>query len=248
LGAQSKGFDHMSDYDNQVLRGRGAIADQAVDAGLRSYMLRVYNYMTLGLLLTGVAAYAVANTPAVYNVLFGTPLVWVVIFAPLALVFLLSFGINRMSASTAQMVFWLYSALVGISLATIFIVYPMGDIARVFFITAASFGALSLYGYTTKTNLSAFGSFLFIGLVGLLLAMVVNWFMQSSALQFAISVAGVLIFAGLTAWDTQRIKEMYYGEDDAETMGKKAIMGALSLYLDFLNMFLFLLRLLGNRE
>jgi uncharacterized protein len=238
----------MADFDNQVLRGRGVTADQAIDQGLRSYMLRVYNYMTLGLLLTGVAAYFVANTPALYNVLFGTPLVWAVIFAPLALVFLLSFGINRMSASTAQMVFWLYSALVGISLATIFIIYPMGDIARVFFITAASFGALSLYGYTTKTNLSAFGSFLFIGLVGLFLAMIVNWFMQSSALQFAISVAGVLIFAGLTAWDTQRIKEMYFGDDDAETTSKKAIMGALSLYLDFLNMFLFLLRLLGNRN
>lgn len=238
----------MADFDNQVLRGRGVTADQAIDQGLRSYMISVYNYMMIGLGVTGLAAYFVSSTPAIYTTLFGTPLVWAVIFAPLGLVLLLSFGINRMSAATAQMVFWLYSGLVGISLATIFIVYPIGDIARVFFITAASFGALSLYGYTTKTNLSAFGSFLFIGLIGLILASVVNWFMQSSAMQFAISVAGVLIFAGLTAWDTQRIKEMYYGGDDAETTGKKAIMGALALYLDFLNMFLFLLRLLGNRE
>jgi len=236
----------MSDYDNQVLRGRGTTADQAVDQGLRTYMISVYNYMMIGLGVTGLAAYFVSHTPAVFNAVFGTPLVWVVIFAPLALVFLLSFGINRMSASTAQMVFWLYSALVGVSLATIFMIYDVGDITRVFFITAVSFGALSLYGYTTKTNLSAFGSFLFIGLVGLLLASVVNWFMQSSALQFAISVAGVLVFAGLTAWDTQRIKEMYWAGDDAEATGKKAVMGALSLYLDFLNMFLFLLRLMGN--
>lgn len=238
----------MADYDNQVLRGRGVSADQAIDQGLRSYMISVYNYMMIGLGVTGLAAYLVAHTPALYGALFGTPLVYVVIFAPLALVFGLSFGINRISASTAQMLFWLYSALVGISLATIFLMYDIGDITRVFFITAASFGALSLYGYTTKTNLSAFGSFLFIGLVGVFLAMVVNFFMQSSALQFAISVAGVLVFAGLTAWDTQRIKEMYYGGDDRETTGKKAVMGALALYLDFLNMFLFLLRLMGNRN
>jgi FtsH-binding integral membrane protein len=238
----------MADYDNQALRGRGVTADQAIDQGLRTYMISVYNYMMIGLGVTGLAAYFVSHTPSLYGVLFGSPLVWVVIFAPLALVFFLSFGINRISASTAQMVFWLYSALVGVSLSTIFLIYDIGDITSVFFITAASFGALSLYGYTTKTNLSAFGSFLFIGLVGVFLAMVVNFFMQSSALQFAISVAGVLIFAGLTAWDTQRIKEMYYGGDDAETTGKKAVMGALSLYLDFLNMFLFLLRLMGNRN
>jgi FtsH-binding integral membrane protein len=236
----------MADYDNQVLRGRGTTADQAIDQGLRSYMISVYNYMMIGLGVTGLAAYFVSHTPAIYTALFGSPLVWLVILAPLAVVFFLSFGINRISASTAQMLFWLYSGLVGISLATVFIVYPIGDIARVFFITAASFGALSLYGYTTKTNLSAFGSFLFIGLIGIILASVVNWFMASSALQFAISVAGVLIFAGLTAWDTQRIKEMYWSGDDAEASGKKAVMGALALYLDFLNMFLFLLRLLGN--
>jgi FtsH-binding integral membrane protein len=244
----TKGFDHMADYDNQVLRGRGVTADQAIDQGLRSYMISVYNYMMIGLGVTGLAAYFVSHTPAIYTALFGSPLVWLVILAPLAVVFFLSFGINRISASTAQMLFWLYSGLVGISLATVFMVYPIGDIARVFFITAASFGALSLYGYTTKTNLSAFGSFLFIGLIGIILASVVNFFMASSALQFAISVAGVLIFAGLTAWDTQRIKEMYWSGDDAEASGKKAVMGALALYLDFLNMFLFLLRLLGSNR
>ena len=238
----------MADYDNQVLRGRGVTADQAIDQGLRSYMISVYNYMMVGLGVTGLAAYGVAHTPALYNAIFGTPLYYVAIFAPLGLVLALSFGINRFSASTAQMLFWLYSGLVGVSLATIFLAYNMGDITRVFFITAVSFGALSLYGYTTRTNLSAFGSFLFIGLVGILLASVINFFMQSSALQFAISVIGVLIFAGLTAWDTQRIKEMYFAGDDSETMGKKAIMGALALYLDFLNMFLFLLRLMGNRN
>jgi FtsH-binding integral membrane protein len=236
----------MAEYDNQVLRGRAVGAD--IDQGLRAYMISVYNYMMIGLGVTGLAAYFVSATPALYNAIFGTPLVYVAIFAPLAVVFGLSFGINRISASTAQMLFWLYSALVGISLATIFLVYNVGDITRVFFITAVSFGALSLYGYTTKSNLSAFGSFLIIGLVGVFLAMVVNIFMQSSALQFAISVAGVLVFAGLTAWDTQRIKEMYLAGDDSETMGKKAVMGALRLYLDFLNMFLFLLQLMGNRR
>jgi len=236
----------MAEYDNQVLRGRAVGAD--IDQGLRAYMISVYNYMMIGLGVTGLAAYFVSATPALYNAIFGTPLVYVAIFAPLAVVFGLSFGINRISASTAQMLFWLYSALVGISLATIFLVYNVGDITRVFFITAVSFGALSLYGYTTKSNLSAFGSFLIVGLVGVLLAMIVNIFMHSSALQFAISVGGVLIFAGLTAWDTQRIKEMYLAGDDSETAGKKAVMGALKLYLDFLNMFLFLLQLLGNRR
>ena len=236
----------MAEYDNQVLRGRAVGAD--IDQGLRAYMISVYNYMMIGLGVTGLAAYFVSATPALYNAIFGTPLVYVAIFAPLAVVFGLSFGINRISASTAQMLFWLYSALVGISLATIFLVYNVGDITRVFFITAVSFGALSLYGYTTKSNLSAFGSFLIVGLVGVLLAMIVNIFMHSSALQFAISVGGVLIFAGLTAWDTQRIKEMYLAGDDSETAGKKAVMGALKLYLDFLNMFLFLLQLMGNRR
>ena len=168
--------------------------------------------------------------------------------APLGLVMALSFGINRMSAGTAQLMFWLYAALNGVAFATIFIVYPVADITRVFFITAATFGALSLYGYTTPRSLTGFGSFLFMGLVGILIASVVNFFLASSAMTFAISVIGVLVFAGLTAYDTQKIKEMYAESDDGETTGKKAIMGALTLYLDFINLFLMLLRLLSNRN
>jgi FtsH-binding integral membrane protein len=168
--------------------------------------------------------------------------------APLAAVFFLSFRVHRMSVSAAQTTFWVYAALVGISLSSIFLVYTSASIVQTFFITAASFGALSLWGYTTKRDLSGMGSFLFMGLIGLILAMVVNIFLASSALQFAISAIGVLIFAGLTAYDTQQIKEMYYEGDGALVAGRKAIMGALRLYLDFINMFLFLLQFLGNRE
>ena len=238
----------MADYDNQALRGRGVTADQAIDQGLRSYMISVYNYMMIGLGVTGLVAYFTSATPALFAAIYGTPLVWVVMFSPLIFVMIFATSINRISAGTAQALFWAFSALMGLSLAYIFRVYVAVDIMKVFFITAASFGALSLYGYTTKTNLSAFGSFLFIGLVGVFLAMVVNIFLQSSAMDFAISVIGVLVFAGLTAYDTQKIKDSYYSGDDASTTGKKAIMGALTLYLDFVNMFLFLLRLLGNRN
>ena len=240
----------MAEYENQAYRARpvGGTADLAIDQGLRAYMIRVYQYMALGVGLTGVVSYWVSQTPAVYEAIFGSGLVWVAMLAPLGLVLLMSFGINRMSAATAQGVFWLYAALNGVALATIFLVYPIGDIARVFFISAATFGALSLYGYTTPRSLSAWGSFLFMGLVGILIAMVVNIFLQSSAMNFAISVIGVLVFAGLTAYDTQQIKEMYFEGDDGEVMGKKAIMGALRLYLDFINLFLMLLRLLSNRE
>ncbi len=239
----------MADYENSIYRARPAAGDaQAVDQGLRAYMIGVYNYMAIGVALTGLVAYFVSSTPAVYSAIFGSGLYWVAIFAPLGLVLLLSFGINRMSATTAQGVFWLYAGLNGVSLAVIFMLYPLGDIARVFLISAATFGALSLYGYTTPRSLSAWGSFLFMGLVGILIAMVVNFFLQSSAMTFAISVIGVLVFAGLTAYDTQQIKEMYYDGDDSDTMGKKSIMGALRLYLDFINLFLMLLRLLGNRN
>lgn len=240
----------MAEYENQAYRARpvGGTADLAIDQGLRAYMIRVYQYMALGVGLTGVVSYWVSQTPAVYEAIFGSGLVWVAMLAPLGLVLLMSFGINRMSAATAQGVFWLYAALNGVALATIFLVYPIGDIARVFFISAATFGALSLYGYTTPRSLSAWGSFLFMGLVGILIAMVVNIFLQSSAMNFAISVIGVLVFAGLTAYDTQQIKEMYFEGDDGEVMGKKAIMGALRLYLDFINLFLMLLRLLSSRE
>jgi FtsH-binding integral membrane protein len=236
----------MADYENPAYRPRSGADAQAIDQGLRAYMISVYQYMALGVALTGLVAYWVSATPAIYQPIFGSGLIWVAMLAPLALVFALSFGINRMSAGTAQLVFWAYAALNGVSLAVIFLVYPIADIARVFFISAATFGALSLYGYTTPRSLSAWGSFLFMGLVGVLIASVVNFFLQSSAMTFAISVIGVLVFAGLTAYDTQKIKEMYLEADDGETMGKKAIMGALSLYLDFINLFLMLLRLLGS--
>jgi FtsH-binding integral membrane protein len=236
----------MADYENSAYRARSGADAQAIDQGLRAHMISVYQFMALGVALTGLVAYLVSATPAVAQVIFGTGLYWVAILAPLGLVMLLSFGINRMSAGTAQLVFWAYAALNGLSLAVIFLIYPIGDIARVFFISAATFGALSLYGYTTPRSLSAWGSFLFMGLVGILIASVVNLFLQSSAMTFAISVIGVLVFAGLTAYDTQKIKEMYLEADDGETMGKKAIMGALSLYLDFINLFLMLLRLLGS--
>jgi len=220
----------------------------AIDQGLRAYMLRVYNYMMLGLGLTGAVAYAVASTPAIQNVVFGSGLMWLFVLAPVGLVLLLSFRIHKMSFASAQITYWVYAALNGIAFSTIFLAYTGTSIARVFFITAATFGALSLYGYTTKRDLSGFGSFLFMGLIGILIAAVVNMFLASSALQFAISVIGVLVFAGLTAYDTQQIKELYYAVDDSEVVGKKAIMGALRLYLDFINMFVMLLQLFGNRN
>ena len=182
------------------------------------------------------------------NFIFASAFKWVVIFAPLGMVFFLSARINSMSLSGAQIAFWVFAALMGLSLASIFLVYAHASIARVFFITAASFGALSLYGYTTKRDLSAWGSFLFMGLIGIIIAMLVNLFLASSALQFAISVIGVLVFAGLTAYDTQQIKEMYYVGDDGTVAGRKAVMGALRLYLDFINLFMMLLQLFGDRR
>ncbi len=222
-----------------------------IDEGLRAYMLTVYNYMCSALALTGLAAYVTANTSLI-NLFFSaqgiTGLGYVAMFAPLGLVLFLSFGINRMQASTAQLVFWVYAALVGVSLSSILLIYTGTSVVKTFFVTAAAFGSLSLYGYTTKKNLSGFGSFLIMGLFGLIIASIVNIFMQSSAMEFVISIAGVLIFAGLTAYDTQKIKLMYLEGEHSETATKKAIMGALSLYLDFINMFLFLLRFMGNRE
>lgn len=248
----------MADYQNNI--GRHATtagrSDVAYDEGLRAYMLRVYNYMALALALTGIAAMgtfslAVSDgqlTP-LGAALYTSGLKWVVMFAPLALVFFLSFRINSMSVGAAQITFWVYSALVGVSLSTIFLVYTATSITQTFFVTAAAFGALSLYGYTTKRDLSAMGSFLIMGVFGIIIAMLVNLFLQSSALQFAISAIGVLVFAGLTAYDTQKIKTMYDVVAADETMmGRTAIMGALSLYLDFINMFMFLLHFLGNRE
>ena len=228
----------------------------AIDEGLRAYMLRVYNYMAAGLGVTGLTAWAVASVPALQSIFYTVTaqgirpniLGYIAIFAPLAMVFLMSFRIQRMSFSSAQLTYWVFALLMGVSLASIFWIYTGTSIARVFFITAASFGALSLYGYTTKRDLTGFGSFLFIGLIGIVIAAVVNMFLMSSALQFAISVIGVLVFAGLTAYDTQQIKQMYYAADDSEIAGKKAIMGALRLYLDFINMFIMLMQLFGNRN
>lgn len=219
-----------------------------IDVGLRQHMLRVYNYMASGVALTGIIAYAVSQSPAIMQQIFGTPLAWVVMLAPLAFVLVLSFGIHKLSLFATQALFWAFAATMGLSLASIFMVYTGESIARVFFITAASFGALSLYGYTTKRDLTGIGSFLIMGLFGIIIASLVNLFLQSSGLQFAISVIGVLVFAGLTAYDTQKIKEMYLETDYEETAGKKAIMGALALYLDFINLMIMLLHLLGQRR
>ncbi len=219
-----------------------------IDVGLRQYMLRVYNTMAGGLALTGLVAFLIASSPAAVQLLFGTPLKWVVMLAPIALVFFFSFKIESLKASTAQTIFWVYAGLMGASLATVFLVFTGASVARTFFVTAAAFAGLSLYGYTTKRDLSAFGTFLVMGLIGLIIASIVNIFLASSMLQFVISAAGVLIFAGLTAWDTQKIKEMYWEADGHEVATKKAIMGALTLYLDFINLFMFLLQFLGVRR
>ncbi|MFD2238691.1 Bax inhibitor-1/YccA family protein [Aureimonas populi] len=259
----------MADYRNYGARvpAAGNRADVQIDQGLRSYMLKVYNLMAAGLAITGVAAYglfmlATSGTPVdggaqirpdmwltpLGVAVFTSPLRWVLMLAPLALVFFLSFRVHKMSLGAAQATFWSYAALVGLSLSTIFLVFTQESIVQVFFITAASFGALSLFGYTTKRDLSGWGSFLVMGLFGVIIAMIVNIFLQSSALGFAVSVIGVLVFAGLTAYDTQRIKEMYFEGDDTLVAGRKAIMGALSLYLNFINMFMFMLQFFGNRE
>lgn len=216
-----------------------------IDVGLRQYMLKVYNYMASGVALTGIVAMLVASSPAALQLIFGTPMKWVVLLAPVGMVFFLAFRINHMKASTAQAVFWVYAGLMGASLASIFVVYTGTSIARTFFISAAAFAGLSLWGYTTKKDLSAFGTFLIMGLIGLIVASLVNMFLQSSMMQFVISAAGVLIFAGLTAWDTQKIKEMYWEGDGHEIAAKKSVMGALTLYMDFINLFLFMLRFLG---
>jgi FtsH-binding integral membrane protein len=233
----------------------------AVDEGLRSYMLSVYNYMSAGVALTGITAYVVSAMAVAGKVggqvaltpfgqmLYQTPLMYVVMLAPLAFVMYLSFRVYKMSVASAQLAFWLFAVVMGLSLSSIFLVYTGQSITQVFFVTAAAFAGLSLVGYTTKTDLSGWGSFLIMGVIGIIVAAVVNLFLQSSAVQFAVSVIGVLVFAGLTAYDTQRIKEGYYQfQGDATAVAKGAIMGALSLYLDFINMFTFLLQLFGNRR
>ena len=245
----------MSDYRGFPQAGARSAS---VDVGLRAYMQKVYNYMAGGLALTGASAIATYNMAvaseqplaltAFGNTLFHGPVMWLLVLAPLGLVMFLSFGIQRMSVGTAQLSFWAYAALVGVSFATLGLVYTHGSIARVFLITAAAFASLSLYGYTTKRDLIGMGAFLFMGLIGLVIASLVNLFFMSSAMSFALSVIGVLVFTGLTAYDTQRIKNMYYAGDDGATVGRKAIMGALTLYLDFINMFMSLLRLFGDRR
>ncbi|WP_439923293.1 Bax inhibitor-1/YccA family protein [Nitrobacter sp. JJSN] len=263
----------MSDLDRNYTspfgRTAGRVDTAAVDAGLRSYMLKIYNYMSIGLAITGLAALGVymaavtgdpsgaaARIGSAYLTPFGyamfvSPLKWVFMLAPLAMVFAISFGINRLKPATAQMLFWAFSALMGISLSSIFLVYTHTSIVRVFFITAASFGALSLFGYTTKRDMTGMGSFLLMGLFGIIIASLVNIFIASSALQFVVSVVGVLIFAGLTAYDTQRLKNDYiygYASQGGEIAERAAITGALSLYLNFINLFTLLLQLLGQRE
>ena len=249
----------MAFPERNIPSGYGSRAYSAeIDQGLRSYMLSVYNYMAIGLAVTGgVAALAANASVASWDpitltsfgaALYTSPLQWLVMLAPIGLVLVFSFGIQKLSMPVAQGLFWAFAALMGLSLSSIFLVYTGASIAQTFFVSAAAFGALSLFGYTTKRDLSAMGSFLVMGLFGLIIASLVNLFMQSSAMQFAISVLGVGIFAGLTAYDTQTIKEMYYEGDDAATSGRKAIMGALNLYMDFINLFIMLLRLMGDRR
>ena len=252
----------MSDYDRNVAaRGFGAARAEAIDVGQRAYMIRVYNYMAAGVSLTGVVAWLTFNAAVVTDAtgritgltsfgqtIFSGPLTIVLFLGTLGRVFFLSFRINNLQPSTALMLFMVYAGLLGLMLSSVFLAYTGASITRTFFISAASFGALSLYGYTTQRDLSPIGSFLTMGLFGLILAMLVNMFLKSSGLEFAISVIGVLIFAGLTAYDTQRIKEMYSANDDGTIAGRKAVMGALQLYLDFINIFLFLLRFMGDRR
>jgi uncharacterized protein len=271
----------MSDFDRNAAtldRSTGRATSAVIDQGLRSYMLHVYNYMVLGLAITGFAALGVymlsitadasaaakvmragAEVPAqirsgmfltpIGYAIFVSPLKWVVMLSPLALVFVISFGVERLRPATAQMLFWVFAALMGISLGSIFMVFTQTSITRVFFITAATFGALSLWGYTTQRDISGWGSFLFMGLIGVVLGSLVNLIWPSGMLQFVVSIVGVLVFAGLTAYDTQRLKNEYvYGQLEGDAAERSAIMGALSLYLNFINLFTLLLQLLGQKE
>ena len=257
----------MAELDRRYGQATPRADAHLIDEGLRAYMISVYNYMAVGIGITGVVAYAfysmavagsadgaVAQLPnGAYITEFGrmifvSPLKWVLMLAPLGMVFLIAAKVNSMSVSTAQIAFWSFAGLMGASLSSIFLIYTHGSIANIFFITAIAFGSLSLWGYTTKKDISGWGSFLIMGLIGIILASLVNIWLASSALQFAVSAIGVLVFAGLTAYDTQRIKEMYDVRDDGTVVGRKAIMGALSLYLNFINMFIMLLSLFGSRE
>lgn len=237
-------------YDTEtVMRSRAKVIDaKTMDMGLRQYMLGVYNYMAGGLALTGLVSFVVSQSPQLMGAIYGTPLLWVVMFAPVIMAIMLSVRIHKMAASTAQMMFWAYAGLMGVSLSYIFMIYTGHSVARMFFISASVFGGMSLYGYTTRKNLTGLGSFLFMGLLGIVIASLVNIYFQSSPMQLVISVLGVLIFTGLTAYDTQAIKHSYYEFDSADVTAKKSIIGALQLYLDFINLFLSLLRLFGERR
>jgi len=253
---------YIMEFNKQNIQSRTTTAEtHVIDEGLRAYMLKVYNYMTSGIFLTGIISLflfklsavvapdgSIAGLTSVGNALYNSALMWIVMLAPLGVVIYMSFGIRKMSAAKAQMTFWIFAALMGASLSSIFLVYTGASITRVFFITAGTFGAMSIYGYTTKRDLTKLGSFLMMGLIGIIIASVVNIFMKSTMMYFVISILGVLIFVGLTAYDTQKIKNMYLVSDSGEIMGKKAVMGALTLYLDFINLFIMLLRLFGQRR
>lgn len=228
---------------------RAKTVGSSYDQGLRQYMMSVYNYMAGGLGLTGIVAYLVGSTPTLQRIFLTSPMIYVAMFAPLAIVFFMSFKVQSMSLKTLQTTFWVYAGTMGVSMASIFLVYTTTSIVRTFFVTASMFLAMSIYGYTTKKDLSGMGSFLMMGLFGIVIASVVNIFLKSSGLEFAVSILGVLIFTGLTAYDTQKIRNYYsMNNGDSESMGKSAVMGALSLYLDFINLFIMLLRLMGDRK
>ena len=250
------------EFNKQNIQSKVTVAETPViDEGLRAYMLKVYNYMASGIFLTGIISLllfklsvviapdgTITGLTGVGNALYNSSLMWIVMLAPLGVVLYMSFGIRKMSAAKAQGTFWIFAALMGASLSSIFLVYTGASITRVFFITAGTFGAMSIYGYTTKKDLTKMGSFLMMGLIGIIIASVVNIFLKSTMMYFVISILGVLIFVGLTAYDTQKIKNMYLVSDSGEIMGKKAVMGALTLYLDFINLFIMLLRLFGQRR
>ena len=253
------------EFNRQNIQSKVRAAEtHVIDEGLRAYMLKVYNYMASGVLLTGIVSLVLfqlsggnniqitssgfSGLTSIGNALYNSALMWIVMLAPLGVVIYMSFGIAKMSFSKAQTTFWIFAALMGASLSSIFLIYTQLSITRVFFITAGTFGAMSIYGYTTKKDLTKLGSFLMMGLFGIIIASIVNIFLKSSAMYFVISIIGVLVFVGLTAYDTQKIKNMYLVSDSGEVMGKKAVMGALTLYLDFINLFIMLLRLFGQRR
>ena len=250
------------EFNKQDIRSKVSTSEtHLIDEGLRAYMLQVYNYMASGILITGFVSLilfklsvitsadgSITGLTSIGNALYNSALMWVVMLAPLGIVFYMSFGIRKMSAAKAQGTFWVFAALMGASLSSIFLIYTGASITRVFFITAGTFGAMSIYGYTTKRDLTKLGSFLMMGLFGIIIASIVNMFMKSTMMYYVISIIGVLVFVGLTAYDTQKIKNMYLATDTGEILGKKAVMGALTLYLDFINLFIMLLRLFGQRR